>query len=232
MMNRRLYIEKDTFLHRLDPRTKTISLFVFFLISLVVTDLFFLLAISLLLLLLIIYAGATENLLHAGWLIVVISCMCILFWLPARSFIYGVIVALRLDVMFFAGILFVSCGRVEEFSTGLNKIGMPYRIAFSISLAFILIPNLFGIIQNTVEAQQARGLDVKKGNVLQRAKKYIPLFIPVISLLVRDAHHLSMALESKGFGFKRIRTEYIAYRMRLADYITLGLLLFILLASI
>jgi energy-coupling factor transport system permease protein len=180
----------------------------------------------------IIHADALQNLLRLKWLVIVISVMCILFWLPTETFLYGIIVALRLDIMLFAGILFVSCCRIEAFSAGLTKLGLPYRIAFAISLAFRLIPSLFSIIQTTVEAQQARGLNVKEGHILKKAKKYIPLFIPVISQLVRDAHHLSMALESKGFGFKNKRTAYCEYRVKAGDYIALALLFLLLLSSI
>ncbi len=223
-MQKSLYIEKDTPLQRLDPRIKILGLCLFFLISLVIANIYSLAAVLLILLLLIISSGSSQNLLRIKWLVIVISLMCILFWLPTKSLRHGIMVALRLDIMLFAGILFVSCSRVEEFSAGLIRLGIPYRIAFAISLAFRLIPSLFSVIHTTVEAQQTRGLNLKEGNILKRAKKYIPLFIPVISLLVRNAHQLSMALESKGFGFTDRRTEYIEYRMKTPDYITLVLL--------
>ncbi|MGA1840830.1 MAG: energy-coupling factor transporter transmembrane component T family protein [bacterium] len=223
-MEKSLYIEKDTPLQRLDPRVKILGLCLFFLISLIIMNIYSLAAVLSLLLILIIISGSSRNLLRIKWLVIVVSIMCVLFWLPTRSLKHGIMVALRLDIMFFAGILFVSCSRVEEFTAGLIKLGIPYRIAFAVSLAFRLIPSLFSIIHTTVEAQQIRGLNLKEGNVLNRAKKYIPLFIPVISLLVRNAHQLSMALESKGFGFTDRRTEYIEYRMQVLDYITLILL--------
>ncbi|MGA1865598.1 MAG: energy-coupling factor transporter transmembrane component T family protein [bacterium] len=223
-MEKSLYIEKDTPLHRLDPRVKILGLCLFFLISLIIMNIYSLATVLSVLLFLIIASGSSRNLLRIKWLIIVISIMCVLFWLPTRSLRHGIMVALRLDIMILAGILFVSCSRIEEFSEGLIKLGIPYRIAFAISLAFRLIPSLFSIIHTTVEAQQIRGLNLKEGNILNRAKKYIPLFIPVISLLVRNAHQLSMALESKGFGFTDKRTEYIEYRMKILDYITLIML--------
>ena len=223
-MEKSLYIEKDTPLQRLDPRVKILGLCLFFLISLIIMNIYSLAAVLSVLLFLIIASGSSRNLLRIKWLIIVISIMCVLFWLPTRSLKYGIMVALRLDIMLLTGILFVSCSRVEEFSAGLIKLGIPYRIAFAISLAFRLIPSLFSIIHTTVEAQQIRGLNLKEGNILNKAKKYIPLFIPVISLLVRNAHQLSMAIESKGFGFTGKRTEYIEYRMKALDYITMIML--------
>ena len=223
-MEKSLYIEKDTPLQRLDPRVKILGLCLFFLISLIIMNIYSLAAVLSVLLFLIIASGSSRNLLRIKWLVIIISIMCVLFWLPTRSLKYGIMVALRLDIMLLTGILFVSCSRVEEFSAGLIKLGIPYRIAFAISLAFRLIPSLFSIIHTTVEAQQIRGLNLKEGNILNRAKKYIPLFIPVISLLVRNAQQLSMAIESKGFGFTDKRTEYIEYRMKTLDYITLILL--------
>jgi len=230
-MQEGLFIEKETLLQRLDPRVKIIGLCLFFMISLIMKDLYSLSGILVLVLLLIIHSGSLKNLLRLKWLLIIISVMCILFWVPAKSLRYGIVAALRLDIMFFAGILFVSCSRIEEFSSGLIKLGIPYKVAFAISLAFRLIPSLFSIIQSTVEAQQTRGLNVKEGNILKRARKYIPLFIPVISLLVRDAHQLSMALESKGFGFTKARTSFLDYEMKNTDYAVLALLGLLLLFS-
>lgn len=227
-MQKSLYIEKDTPLHKLDPRIKIIGLCLFFLASLLISNLYSLATVLIILLILIIVSSSLQNLLRIKWLIIVISVMCVLFWLPTKSLRHGIMIALRLDLMLFAGILFVSCSRVEEFSAGLIKLGIPYRIAFAISLAFRFIPSLFSIIQTTVEAQQTRGLNVKEGHLLKRARKYIPLFIPVISLQVRNAHQLSLALESKGFGFSDKRTDYLEYKIKTLDYIAL-ILLFVLL---
>lgn len=223
-MHKSLYIEKDTPIQRLDPRIKITGLCLFFLISVILTDLYSLSGILLGIFLLILVSHALPNLWQLKWLVLVISLMCILFWLPSQSLSYGIMVALRLDIMLFAGILFASCIRVEEFSLGLIKLGMPYRIAFSISLAFRLIPSLFSIILTTTEAQQIRGLNLREGNLFKRALKYIPLFIPVISILLRDAQHLSMALESKGFGFSNRRTVCFDYQMNAADFVALTLL--------
>ncbi len=231
-MKKNLYIENESLIHKLDPRTKTISMCIIFLISIIITDICLLLVMMLILVLLTIYSGSTPNLLRIKWLVIIISVMSILFWIPSKSLSYGIIVALRLDLMLLAGILFVSSIHVEEFSTGLNRLGLPYRVAFSVSLAFRLIPSLFSVIQGTFEAQRTRGLNLKEGNIVKRAKKYIPLFIPVISIMVKDAHRLSMALESKGFGFSNKRVNYIELSMKKLDYIVLTLLFMILLNSL
>ena len=229
-MHKSLYIERNTPIHRLDPRIKITGLCLFFLISVILTDLCSLSGVLLGIFLLILVSQTFQNLWQIKWLVLVISLMCILFWLPSKSLPYGIMVALRLDIMLFAGILFASCIRVEELSLGFIKLGMPYRIAFSISLAFRLIPSLFSIIQTTTEAQQIRGLNLKEGHLFKRALKYIPLFIPVISILLRDAHHLSMALESKGFGFANRRTVCFDNHLKAADFtaLTLLFLLFVL----
>lgn len=200
--------------------------------SVIITNILFLAAILFILVLLIIYSGSIKNLLSIKWLVIVISVMSIIFWLPTRSLIHGITVALRLDIMIITGILFVSCIRVEEFSSGLNRLGLPYRVAFAVSLAFRLIPSIFSIIQTTADAQQTRGLNLKEGNIIKKVRKYVPLFIPVISLLVRDAHQLSMALESKGFGFANKRTNYTEHAMEAPDYIALTMLLLCLVASL
>ena len=187
-----LFIPKNTVLHRLDPRVKIAGLCAAFLVSIFIKNGYAALTVLCALFMLIIYAGAFRNLKRIRWVVVIVSAFCVVFWFFPQSLAYGIKAALRLDIIIFSGVIFVSIMRVEDLSAGLVLLGLPYRIGFAISLAFRLIPMLFGIIQTTLEAQQSRGLDVKSGGLIARAKKYLPLFVPVISLLVRNAHQLAM----------------------------------------
>jgi len=55
------------------------------------------------------------------------------------------------------------------------------------------------------------------GGFIARARKYIPLIVPVFMMAIRSADNLAMALESKAFGAHRPRTSFEEYRFRRSD---------------
>src|ERR687893_1634720 len=64
-----------------------------------------------------------------------------LFWFVEReALLYGMGVALRIDITVIAGMIFLSTTRNEEIANGLVKLGIPYRFAFAISTALRLVP--------------------------------------------------------------------------------------------
>ena len=127
---------------------------------------------------------------------------------------------LRLDMMLICGMIFLSCTRIEEFTAGLNKLGMPFSVSFTLSLAFRLVPTFAATTSIVIQAQKSRGLDLESGWILSRIKKHVPLLIPIFIYAIRNADLLAMALESKSFGLRKDRTYYKEFKASFSDYIT------------
>ena len=237
-----LYLPNDTVLHRLHPTTKIISLILLLIMTVAFVSPWQQASILLCVLMLAAYSKSMRNLRRVLPLIITImvfSCITwslfkklgVPFWsfgplaLSRESIEYGLAMGLRLDAMLVSGMVFVSCTKVEEFAYGLRAIGLPFPVSFALSLAFRLVPLFFTRIGIIVQAQQSRGLDIHSGNVLQRARKYAPLLIPIFIYSIRDTDLLSMALESKGFGMQGRRTEYLNFMFRWLDFSIIILLL-------
>ncbi len=131
---------------------------------------------------------------------------------------------LRLDIMLICGMIFLSCTRIEEFTTGLNKLGMPFAMSFALSLAFRLVPTFAATTTTVIQAQKSRGLDLESGWILTRIKRHVPLLIPIFIYAIRNADLLAMALESKSFGLRRKRTYYQRFDVTAADYTAIAFL--------
>ena len=99
------------------------------------------------------------------------------------------------------------------------RIGLPYRVAFSISTAIRLIPTTVENSTIILQAQMSRGLDMESGNIVQRLKKYIPVMIPAVVSVIRNTNVFAMALESRGFGFSEKRVNYTILSYNSLDYI-------------
>ncbi len=243
-----LYIPADTLLHRLHPATKIVGLILLLILTVAFQSPWYQLIILSGALLLARSAGAFRNLRRILPLMITVLVFSVVSWslfkrvgepfwslgpftLSAASMEFGLAMGFRLEAMLVSGMIFATCTKVEEFAYGLRAVGLPFAVSFALSLAFRLVPLFFVRIAMVVQAQQARGLDLQSGNVLQRARKYVPLLVPIFVYAIRDTDLLSMALESKGFGMRARRTEFLAFPFVWRDYAVLGLLLILNLAG-
>ena len=156
----------------------------------------------------------------------------IFLFIKREALLFGIVTAIKIDTMLIAGIIFLSTTRVEETTIGLVKLGVPYVMCFAFSTALRLVPTFAATGTTVVEAQRSRGLELDTGSLWSRMKAYIPLMVPVFLVSIRNANLMAMALESRGFGAARKRTFYIQLKMRLSDWLALGLTVVLIAASI
>ncbi|MBZ0271634.1 energy-coupling factor transporter transmembrane protein EcfT [bacterium] len=133
------------------------------------------------------------------------------------SIAHGVAMALRLLAFLLAAMIYLSATRIEEMSFALERLGVPYRASFALSLAFRLTPLFLESARHIQTAQIARGVDFDAGSVLTRARRYVSILVPVLVAALRNADGLALALESKGFGAPGERTSMFEYRAGAAD---------------
>jgi energy-coupling factor transport system permease protein len=102
--------------------------------------------------------------------------------------------------------------------------GMPYKFAFSMDLAFRFVPSLardFGI---TLDAQRARGYEIEKleGGIFQMIRKVAPLIVPIVMNSIINGEDITNAMDLRCFGLeKRTWIEKLTYRRR--DYVWIGM---------
>src|SRR5437867_12736370 len=156
-----LYLDRNTWLHRLDARTKVVSLLGIFAVALIFSDPRFLSAPGSLVVMALISAESLVYLRMMWLLLTLLFLYCLLLWpffvtgrtpmiamgtltLTNEAVRYGVAMGLRLDVMLLGGILLLSTTRIEEFTLALQRLGLPGPMAFALSLAFRWVPSLIG----------------------------------------------------------------------------------------
>lgn len=99
----------------------------------------------------------------------------------------------------------------------LTKIHVPvHEIAMMITIALRFIPILMEETDKIIKAQKARGADFENGNLIERAKSLVPIFIPLIVSSVRRAMDLAMAMEARCYrgGDGRTKMKPLTYRKR------------------
>ena len=240
-----LYLDRDTFVHRLDPRTKIFLLFGAFVLAFLFVNPLYGLAVLAVVLVFGHLARSLVNLKRIRFVLVMIAIMTVILWtlfgsgetplflfVEGEALLYGVGIALRIDTTIIAGMIFLSTTRNEEIATGLVKLGIPYRFAFAVSTALRLVPTIAATGSTIGQAQRSRGLDLESGNIIQRVRKNAPLLVPVFVSTIRSTNVFSMALESKGFGASKKRTYYLRLSMTRNDAMVLAILALLLAAAI
>ena len=131
-------------------------------------------------------------------------------------------------------ILFVSTTDPSEFASSLNRIGISYKVAYSVSLALRYIPDIQKEYRDISLSQQARGLEMasKKQNLIRRLRNAASMLFPLIISSMDRIEVISNAMELRGFGKGKKRSWYSAKPFRASDYLATAVSIALLLISI
>ena len=130
-------------------------------------------------------------------------------------------------------LLFVCTTQPSEFAASLNRIGVSYSIAYSVSLALRYIPDIQKEYTDISKAQQARGVEMSsKVSLVKRLKSAASILIPLIVMSMDKIETISNAMELRGFGKSKKRTWYMARPFTAKDIISMVLCALLLALSI
>jgi energy-coupling factor transport system permease protein len=234
-MNIFLYLDRNTPIHRLDPRAKMCAAAALFGACLCFNHPGYVGGLGLGLLAAASTARALPNLWRFRYLLALLFVFSGLIWpffvkgetpwlawgfleVTRESLLYGLAVGMRLATFVATGLLFFSTTRNEEFTNGLIRMKTPYPLAFALSTALRLVPTFVGAGATIVQAQISRGLDLEGGSIFRRVGKFVPQAVPLFIYAIHQANQLAMALESRGFDPSAPRTLYREPRMEHADW--------------
>ena len=130
-------------------------------------------------------------------------------------------------------LLFVCTTQPSEFAASLNRIGVSYSIAYSVSLALRYIPDIQREFHEISQAQQARGIEMsKKQSLVKRLKSASAILIPLILSSMDRIEVISNAMLLRGFGKNKKRTWYMGRPFRKWDILAMMLCALLLAASV
>lgn len=157
------------------------------------------------------------------------------YYLTSEQLFYEMNVALKYFTIIPIALLFILTTNPSEFASSLNRIGVSYKISYSVAITLRYIPDMQRDYNSVSKAQQARGIDMtsKKISLLKRIKNVATILLPLFFSSMERIETISNALELRGFGKKDKRTWYAARKFRRRDLVMiLSLLAFATLALI
>jgi len=198
------YINNETFVHRLDPRTKIVVLILFCIAIFIVDNFIGYIFLSLIVFLWILFSKTNPLLLLKGakavFILILITVLFDLFLTqgkPVYTFLgltitdKGIILSLflviRLMLLVFSTTLLTITTSPIELTDGLEillgplkKIKFPvHEISMMMSIALRFIPTIAEETDKIMKAQISRGADFESGGILKKARSLLPLLIPL-----------------------------------------------------
>ncbi len=119
-------------------------------------------------------------------------------------------------------LLFVITTHPSEFASSLNRIGVPYKFSYAVSIALRYIPTVQEDFITISKAQQAKGIDISRNvKLTTRIKNVSYTLLPLIFSSIDKIDVISNAMLLRGFGKKNRRTWYQARKMKISDIVAI-----------
>lgn len=108
---------------------------------------------------------------------------------------------------------------VESLLKPLRVLKFPvHELALIMSLALSFIPSLIEETDRIIRAQKARGANFDTGNVIKRAKAFVPILIPLLVGGFRRAEELANAMNSRCYEGATKRTQMRVMKLSWRDF--------------
>jgi energy-coupling factor transport system permease protein len=246
------YLPGDSFLHRLDPRTKFISLLLFMIATFMVKSFLALAMLWGLFFLALAFSGLSWGFVFRGsrsflWLFLFTAAVHF-FFTPGPSLPFfplgfinltwpglekGALVAAQLFLAILISSLMTLTTSPLQLAHGLERLISPLKrfhvpvedFSMMTMLAIKFIPILLGETNRIIKAQSARGVDFESGNFFRRAKNIVPILTPLFHSVFKRAEDLAVAMLARGYVSGARRTHLHELKMGKRDYWVLAALL-------
>ncbi|EMC34300.1 energy-coupling factor transporter transmembrane component T family protein [Streptococcus mutans] len=228
------YIPGDSFVHRLDPRSKLLSMLIFIIVifwanNVLTNLLMFVFTMILFFLSRVKISFFLKGLRPMIGLILFTTLFQVLFTQNGHVLFHLWIIKITDSGIGQAALIFMRFVLIIIFSTLLTLTTTPlsladavesllkpleplkvpvHEIGLMLSLSLRFVPTLMDDTTRIMNAQRARGVDFGEGNLIQKIKSIIPILIPLFASSFKRADALATAMEARGYQGGAGRSKY------------------------
>jgi cobalt ABC superfamily ATP binding cassette transporter, membrane protein len=228
------YIPGDSIIHRLDPRSKLLAMFLLIVISFWANN-------PITNLLLFVVTGIFISLsgvplsffikgLRSMFFLIAFTTIFQLFFITGGQVLWeigfikitshgieqaGIIFCRFVLIIFFSTLLTLTtmplslATAVESLLSPLKRFKVPvHEIGLMLSMSLRFVPTLMDDTIRIMNAQKARGVDFGEGSIIQKVKAMIPILIPLFATSLKRADSLATAMEARGYQGGVGRSQY------------------------
>lgn len=228
------YVQLDSWVHRLDPRTKLLgSLYFVMMVFLAqnwlgyaLLSLYTLLAVKLTNLSLKFFWNGLKPLIGLMLFTVIFQILFskggTVYWqwgplsLSSGGIESGIFIFIRLVLIIVMSTILTLTTTPLALTDGIEhllrpfaKFGFPaHEFALMLSIALRFVPTLLDEAHKIMNAQRSRGVEFDQGNFLQRVKAIVPILVPLFVSAFNRAEEMATAMEARGYRGSEGRSKY------------------------
>lgn len=228
------YIPGESLLHRMDPRSKLLIVFLFVCVVFIANNSLTYAVLAFYTFLMVGLSRIPLKFLYDGlkpilWLVLFTMLLHVFMtregellfefgWLRVyeEGIRQGIFIALRFFLLILVTSLLTLTTTPIEITDGLEtllaplkKINFPvHELALMMSISLRFIPTLMQETDKIMKAQTARGVEYSSGPIKERIKAIVPLLIPLFIGSFKRAEELAVAMEARGYRGGEGRTKY------------------------
>lgn len=234
------YIPVDSFMHRLDPRSKLIGMILMMAAIFVPKSWWAYLVIAIIVLLAMALARIGFKMIIKSFkpMIVMMLFLLIVNIFTVKTgellFVIGkyevyydavfntLFVIARLLLMICITTLLTATTKPLDLTLGIEWLLKPFEIlhlptheiAMMVSIALRFIPTIIEETMRIMNAQKSRGVDFENGGLTQKVMAILSLTVPLFSVAFERAYELADAMEARGYvpGAKRSRYHILKFK--------------------
>jgi energy-coupling factor transport system permease protein len=216
------YEDKDSRIHRLDARPKIVFVLSIFLLSILISDIFYLAVLFAFVMVVAIVGmvlrstlGLLKYALYVATFLFIFSILFsqgshILFTIGPiqvrqESVLFATSMCMRLFLAIGAFALLTLTVHPDQVLQILSKFG--FKSMTGLSIATRMYPTIASDFGNIEDAMKARGVEFDDGNFVQKAKARAPVMMPLLLNSMDRSMEIAEAMEARGFG-AGTRTHY------------------------
>ena len=228
------YIPGNSIVHRLDPRSKLVTMILLIIIVFwannPITNVILFVATGIFVALSEVPLSFFIKGLRSMFFLIAFTTLFQLFFISGGQVLFemgfikitsygveqaGIIFCRFVLIIFFSTLLTLTtmplslATAVESLLGPLKRFKVPvHEIGLMLSMSLRFVPTLMDDTIRIMNAQKARGVDFGEGNVIQKVKAMIPILIPLFATSLKRADSLATAMEARGYQGGHGRSQY------------------------
>ncbi|MBE6720658.1 MAG: energy-coupling factor transporter transmembrane protein EcfT [Ruminococcaceae bacterium] len=240
------YFPGNSLLHKLDPRMKTVLIFLLMVAVFFCKNYISMGCMTLLTVAIVIISKINIKVIFKGirpiLFVVLFTTVLNLFYGTGEPIITlgfikitesgihnAVFMAMRIILLVAVGLMLTYTTTPNQLTDAMESLLKPLKVfrldihslAMTMTIALRFIPILIEEVDKIMAAQKSRGADMESGGFLKRVKAIIPVLIPLFISSFRRANELADAMECRCYRGGEGRTKMNVNRLVLRDYISL-----------
>ncbi|HHY74342.1 MAG TPA: energy-coupling factor transporter transmembrane protein EcfT [Bacillus bacterium] len=244
------YIPGNSFIYRMDPRAKIMTIFLFVIIVFLANNFATYSLLVLFTIGAVFFSKVPVNYILKGlkpilW-IVLFTLILHLFMTKGGNVVLdfgwltiyeggikqGIFISLRFILLIMVTSLLTLTTTPIEITDGMESLLSPFKrfgvpaheLALMMSISLRFIPTLMEETEKIIKAQSARGVDFTTGAIKERVKAIVPLLVPLFISAFRRAEDLALAMEARGYRGGEGRTKLRELVWKGADNLAFAIL--------